>query len=195
MTLFGLGNPGGRYAATRHNAGFMVLDELARRLRARFRAADGRDAVRADWRGRDLVLVKPTRFMNESGLPVADQLRRRPDDFLVVCDDFALPLGRLRLRPQGSDGGHNGLASIIARLGTDRFPRLRVGIGTPPAGQDWASYVLEPFAPGEVEQVAGIIGRAADACLAVVEHGIERAMNRFNPPGDADPSPAPGPAS
>lgn len=181
MTCFGLGNPGDRYAATRHNTGFRVLDELARRLRARFRAAEGRSVARAAWRGKDLVLVKPLLYMNESGVPVAEQLHRRPDDFLVVCDDFALPFGRLRLKPRGSEGGHNGLASIIHRLGTDQFPRLRVGIGVPPAGQDWADYVLEPFPPAEAEQLPGLLGRAADACLAVLDEGLERAMNRFNP--------------
>ena len=181
MTLFGLGNPGDRYAATRHNIGFMVLDELARRLRTRFRKGAGRAVARAAWRGDDLVLVKPLLYMNESGLPVAEQLRAEPDDFLVVCDDFALPFGRLRLRPQGSEGGHNGLASIIYRLGTNRFPRLRIGIGTPPAGQGWADYVLEPFPAAEAELLPELIGRATDACYAVMTEGLERAMNRYNP--------------
>ncbi|MFO7639210.1 MAG: aminoacyl-tRNA hydrolase [bacterium] len=199
MTLFGLGNPGDRYAATRHNVGFMVLDELARRLRARFRVAPDRAVARARWRGQDLVLVKPLRYMNESGLPVAEQLREEPGEFLVVCDDFALPFGRLRLRPQGSEGGHNGLASIIYRLGTNRFPRLRVGIGTPPREQDWAEYVLEPFSPDESARLAELVGRAADACLAVVDEGLAKAMNRHNLPtgdetGPADADPAAEPA-
>lgn len=190
MTVFGLGNPGERYAATRHNIGFMVVDELSRRLRARFRNSDGRAVGRSNWRGDELRLVKPLLYMNESGLPVAEQLGREPDEFLVVCDDFALGFGRLRLRPQGSEGGHNGLASIIYRLGTDRFPRLRIGIGAPPAGQDRAEYVLEPFTPDEARLLPGLIGRAADACLAVATEGLERAMNRYNPGEGPEPDSA-----
>ena len=180
MTLFGLGNPGERYAATRHNVGFMVLDELARRLRARFRSGSGRAVARGNWRAEKLVLVKPMLYMNESGVPVAEHLRREPDDYLVVCDDFALPFARLRLRPRGSEGGHNGLASIIHRLGTDDFPRLRIGIGVPPREQDWAEYVLAPFGPEEADGLPELVSRAADACLVVTTDGLDRAMNRYN---------------
>ena len=189
MTLFGLGNPGERYAGTRHNIGFMVLDELAGRLRARFRSGSGRAVARGNWRSDDIVLVKPLLYMNESGVPVAEQLNRKPDEFLVVCDDFALPFGRLRLRPGGSEGGHNGLASIIYRLGTDRFPRLRIGIGTPPDGQGWADYVLEPFTSRERQLLPELIERAADACLMVPSEGIEQAMNRYNPSSNDQPDP------
>lgn len=191
MTLFGLGNPGDRYADTRHNIGFLVLDELARRLRVRFRSGSGLALARGSWRSERLLLVKPMLYMNESGVPVAEQLRREPDDFLVICDDFALPFGRLRLRPQGSDGGHNGLASIVYRLGTDRFPRLRVGIGSPPEGMDRADYVLEPFPAEEATRLPELLGKAADACLAVATDGLERAMNRHNSPGEEQCAPEP----
>ncbi len=181
MTIFGLGNPTERYAGTRHNAGFMVLNTLARKLRVRFRHHRGRRVAHATFAGRDLTLVKPLLYMNESGIPTQEQLTAEPDDFMVTCDDLALPLGRLRLRPQGSDGGHNGLASIIYRTGTDHFPRLRVGIGAPPEETDWADYVLEQFTSEEAVLLPDILDRATRACLAVVTDGLQQAMNRFNP--------------
>lgn len=186
MTIFGLGNPTERYARTRHNVGFMVVDTLARRLHTRFRHLAGRHVARKEHAGRDLVLVKPLLYMNESGVVVKSQLEAEPDDFLVVCDDLALPFGRLRLRPKGSDGGHNGLGSIIYRLGRTDFPRLRVGIDEPGPGEDGIDYVLEPFPPEQAGKLPEVLDRAADACLALVTGGIELAMNRYNP----DPQPA-----
>lgn len=184
MTIFGLGNPTRRYAATRHNAGFMVMDTLASRLGCRFRLFPDREVARRQFAGDDLVLVKPLLYMNESGVAVRKQLERKPDELLVVCDDMALPFGRLRLRPAGSDGGHKGLGSIISHLGRSDFPRLRVGIDAPARSSDGAEYVLEPFPEEQAVLLPEILERAADACITVVTQGIERAMTRFNPSRD-----------
>jgi PTH1 family peptidyl-tRNA hydrolase len=181
VTIFGLGNPTERYAATRHNVGFMVVDALARKLRARFRHVPGRFVARRELAGEPLTLVKPMLYMNESGVAVQEQLAAAPDEFLVVCDDMALPFGRLRLRPGGSDGGHNGLGSIIHRLGRTDFARLRVGIDAPPRAAEWADWVLEPFAPEQQHDLPEVLDRAAEACLTVVTAGLGRAMTRYNP--------------
>jgi PTH1 family peptidyl-tRNA hydrolase len=190
VTIFGLGNPTRRYAATRHNAGFMVLDTLAARLRCRFRMFPDREVARRQFAGDDLVLVKPLLYMNESGVVVRKQLERKPDRLLVVCDDMALPFGRLRLRPQGSDGGHNGLGSIISHLGRSDFPRLRVGIDAPVRSSDGVDYVIEPFPEEQAAMLPEVLARAADACLTVVTGGLELAMSRFNPPRDMTGTPA-----
>ena len=181
MTIFGLGNPGRRYAATRHNAGFMVVDALAARLGFRFRVFSDREVARRRFAGDELLLVKPLSYMNESGRVVGKQLARRPDSTLVVCDDMALPFGRLRLRPAGSDGGHKGLGSIIAHLGRSDFPRLRIGIDAPAKSSDGIDYVLEPFPKEQEALLPEVLERAADACIAVITQGLERAMSRFNP--------------
>ena len=181
MTIFGLGNPGRRYAATRHNVGFMVVDGLAARLGFRFRVFADREVARRQFAGDELMLVKPLLFMNESGIVVRKQLERKPDDVLVVCDDMALPFGRLRLRPAGSDGGHKGLGSIISHLGRSDFPRLRVGIDAPARSSDGVDYVLEPFPKEQAALLPEVLERAVDACIATVTQGLERAMSRFNP--------------
>ncbi len=181
MTIFGLGNPGPRYALTRHNVGFMVGDTLAARLGCRFRVFPDREVARRQFAGDDLVLVKPLLYMNESGIVVEKQLARRPDEMLVVCDDMALPFGRLRLRPAGSDGGHKGLGSIISHLGRSDFPRLRVGIDAPARSSDGVDYVLEPFPKEQEALLPEVLGRAINACIAVVTQGLERAMSRSNP--------------
>ncbi len=186
MTIFGLGNPGRRYAATRHNVGFMVADALAARLRCRFRVFPDREVTRRQLAGDTLVLVKPLLYMNESGVVVQRQLARKPDEILVVCDDMALPFGRLRLRPGGSDGGHKGLGSIINHLGRCDFPRLRIGVDAPARSSDGVDYVLERFPHEEARLLPEVLKRAADACVAVATQGLERAMSRFNP------MPAPG---
>jgi len=181
VTIFGLGNPGRRYAATRHNVGFMVVDGLAARLGFRFRVFADREVARRQFAGDELMLVKPLLFMNESGIVVRKQLERKPDDVLVVCDDMALPFGRLRLRPAGSDGGHKGLGSIISHLGRSGFPRLRVGIDAPARSSDGVDYVLEPFPKEQAALLPEVLERAADACIATATQGLERAMSRFNP--------------
>lgn len=194
--IVGLGNPGRRYADTRHNIGWMVIDELARRLpggteRKRF------DAVLAEIGIPDgrIVLLKPQTYMNLSGnavAPAAHWYRVPPARILIVYDELDLPFGQLRLRASGSSGGHKGLASVIERMGTDRIPRLRIGIGRPERGSS-VSYVLSRFRPEEARLVPGIIETAADAALAWQRDGIEAAMNRYNrreaQPGGPDPRP------
>ncbi|NPV14645.1 aminoacyl-tRNA hydrolase [candidate division WOR-3 bacterium] len=185
MTIFGLGNPGTRYAQTRHNIGFMTLDTLARRLGVKFHHQPGRFLSRARCGESELILVKPLLYMNESGVVVKEQLTTQPDEFLVVVDDLALPFGMLRLRPKGSDGGHKGLASIIYHLNRNDFPRLRIGIGAP-QGMDAVQYVLSPFTPEETKLLPEILERAANACISVVTDGLQKAMNRINAPAPCE---------
>lgn len=186
MLVLCLGNPGPRYLATRHNVGFMVADELARRAGVGFTPGRGEYwKAEIDAAGQPLTLVKPVTFMNHSGLAALQALAASGSDaesMLVVIDDIALPLGSLRLRATGSDGGHNGLGSVIAALGSDRIPRLRCGIRpeVPPPAESLAEFVLSPFAPGEREAVSSMIVRAADAVSETATSGIQRAMARFN---------------
>ena len=184
--MVGLGNHGRAYRHTRHNVGFMVLDELCRRWSCPLREGRG-EYFRADSRrgATDVTLIAPTTFMNNSGVAVrevAEELVLGPEQIVVVADDFALPLGTLRLRRSGSDGGHNGLASIIYHLGDNGFPRLRCGIGVTEqfAGEDPATFVLSPFAPDEEKAVAAMIGRAADAIETLIHSGIDRTMTQYN---------------
>ncbi len=181
--VFGLGNPGRQYAETRHNVGFLVLDELARRLGASGRRRDhGAEIAEARLDDRRLMLVWPQTYMNHSGRAVSSVLRfykLAPSDALVIYDDMDLAFGRVRLRRGGSSGGHNGVESIIGSLGTKDFPRLRVGIGRPPHG-DAISYVLGRWRPEEREALGQVIADAAEAAEAALRHGIERAMNEFN---------------
>ncbi|MFC2076073.1 aminoacyl-tRNA hydrolase [candidate division KSB1 bacterium] len=184
VSILGLGNPGADYAATRHNLGFMVLDRLCRDHQLNFDRVHGRSLL-AEGKvgGRRLVLAKPTTYMNLSGLAAEEILRARdlePHDLLVVSDDLNLPLGRLRLRLRGSDGGHKGLASVIFSLGTEDFPRLRLGIGREKPSIDQVRFVLEPFDAHEKEAVEEMLDQAV-ACLEVfLESGPEEAMGRFN---------------
>jgi PTH1 family peptidyl-tRNA hydrolase len=184
--IVGLGNPGAQYRGTRHNVGFEIVDELARRRRLEF-GSSPTDALMARERGPDarvtLVLAKPLTYMNRSGGAVAalqHYYRIEPGRLLVVADDVNLPVGRLRARRRGSDGGHNGFASIIQALGTDAFARLRVGVGRGRAERRLASHVLARFEAPEREEIATAVERAADAVEAFVGDGIDAMMNRFN---------------
>jgi len=187
--VVGLGNPGARYANTRHNVGFRVIDELARRWGIqtgprRFEALTGGGAIR----GVRTLLLKPQTFMNLSGRAVreATAFHKLPlADLLVVVDDMALPLGRLRIRQAGSAGGHNGLASVIAELGTEEFARLRIGIGAV-GGERMVQHVLSPFEPGELAVLERAVARAADAVECWAAEGCQAAMNAFNRPGEPD---------
>jgi len=185
--IVGLGNPGRKYRETRHNVGFAVADELARRGSATFESApaDGLVArVRTLGPGGTLLL-KPLTMMNASGFAVSEvarYFRVATRDILVVADDVNLVLGRLRARPSGSAGGHNGFRSIIEQLGTAEFARLRVGVGRGDPRRDLADHVLSGFDPDERPVVADVIARAADASEMFVAEGIERVMNRFNGP-------------
>ncbi len=180
--IVGLGNPGGEYAGTRHNVGFDVVDEVARRWGARLRAWKSIADVAAV-SGRGVVLVKPQTFMNASGEAVsriAQFHKLNPEDVLVVVDEVQLPLDKLRIRRSGSAGGHNGLKSVIQHVG-DQFPRLRIGIGRGDPKWDLADHVLSRFTHEERQVAADAVTRAADAVETFVEEGIEAAMSRFNP--------------
>jgi len=180
----GLGNPEPRYRSNRHNLGFMALDVLSERHSLSWRRGAG-PARTALWRvaSRAVTLVEPLTFMNESGAALAKLGGVPADELLVVCDDLNLPLGSLRIRPRGGGGGHKGLDSIIERLGTEDFPRLRLGIGAPPPGIDWVEFVLSDFAPEELDAVSRMLEAAADAIETAVHRGLDAAMQRFNAPG------------
>lgn len=181
----GLGNPGAKYRGTRHNVGFDVLDELARRHQLVFDAAPA-DALQAKWRtAAGVLLVKPLTFMNLSGEAVGALLRYyRVDtaDLLVVCDDVNLPVGRLRVRGGGSDGGNNGLRSVALNLGTTDYARLRIGVGRGDAGRELAAHVLGGFAPEERTGVDEAVARSADAVELWIDSGLAPVMNAFNRP-------------
>jgi PTH1 family peptidyl-tRNA hydrolase len=180
----GLGNPGARYRGTRHNVGFEVIDLLASRHGAVFEAAPA-DAMQARWRRADdvVLLVKPLTFMDISGAAVSGLMRYfkvAPADALIVTDDVNLPLGRLRLRASGTEGGHNGLRSIADHLGSIEYPRLRIGVGRGDARRDLADHVLARFEPEEQPGVEAAIARAADAVEVWLADGLAKAMNTFN---------------
>jgi peptidyl-tRNA hydrolase, PTH1 family len=192
--VVGLGNPGSQYRETRHNVGFLVIDELARRWRVdqwreQFQALAAKTAVE----GEAVVLAKPMTFMNLSGQAVAGVAgfyKIEPADVFVISDDVALPLARLRARRDGSDGGHNGLKSVIESLGTFGFPRLRVGVGQAEGERSLVGHVLGRFAADERDQVSAAVLRAADATEMFLREGIERVMNAFNAAEKQDPEPA-----
>lgn len=190
--IVGLGNPGREYRDTRHNVGFMVADEIATRHQLTFAMAPGQvpDAFVAKRFGTPPVMVaKPLTFMNNSGDVVAALARYYDvavNDLLVVVDEVALPFGRLRARARGSAGGHNGLKSVIARLGTTEFPRLRLGVGRGDARRDLADHVLSKFEADEQSALGEFIARAADAAEMFAAEGIGKVMNVYNP-GATDP--------
>ncbi len=177
----GLGNPGPRYRSTRHNLGFMALDQLSKRHSFSWKRAAG-PAQTALWRvaGRTVTLVKPLTYMNESGAALARHGAIDTGTLLVVCDDLNLPLGRLRLRAGGSGGGHKGLDSVIERLGTEDFARLRLGIGVPPDGVDRVEFVLSDFLVEERETAEGMIEAAAETIELAVRRGFNEASQRCN---------------
>ena len=190
--IVGLGNPGREYRDTRHNVGFMVADEIAKRHGLTLAMAPSQvpDAMIAKKFGPDAVLIaKPLTFMNRSGDAVA-ALTLYYDiaiaDLLVVVDEVALPFGRLRARARGSAGGHNGLKSCIERLGTNEFPRLRLGVGRGDSRRDLADHVLSKFEADEQSALGEFIARAADAAEMFAAEGIEKVMNTYNP-GATDP--------
>jgi peptidyl-tRNA hydrolase, PTH1 family len=185
----GLGNPGPKYEDTRHNVGFAVVDLLARRHHVEWEAAPrGTEALIGRWRARDVVLSKPLTFMNLSGTAIVGLLqfyKIELADALVIVDEVQLEIGRTRLRPEGSAGGHNGLKSIIASLGTGQFPRLRIGVGRGDHRRDLADHVLARFETDERAIIDEVIVRAADAAEMFIDEGIVAAMNRYNRKDDA----------
>ena len=190
VSIVGLGNPGDEYVNTRHNLGFDVADRVAQEAGMRFKEGKGDYLVAfGSFKNRDIVVAKPLTYMNNSGEAVADIIERYAislDQLLVVCDDFQLPLGTLRLRHGGSDGGHNGLASIIYQLQTEEFPRLRCGIGgetTPKDKSFMKDFVLDQFSNVDLPLVNTMRDKAKEACKSFVEHGVDKTMtvyNRFN---------------
>jgi PTH1 family peptidyl-tRNA hydrolase len=193
--VVGLGNPGRRYRHTRHNIGWEVVDRLAAAHRIAIATDEGwAETGRGTVRGQRVLLARPETYMNASGAAVA-YLRRRhrvtPEHLLVVLDDLDLPAGTLRLREQGSHGGHNGLRSIIEELGTSAFPRLRVGIGRPPAGVDPADYVLERPTAEERRRLDEAVAEAAEGVERWIAEGLQAAMRYCNAPRPAGGPPRP----
>lgn len=186
VLIAGLGNPGSEYADTRHNIGFMVLDRLAGHLpKKNFEEVHGCSSryLRGTYAGRPLFLQKPETFMNLSGEAVAALMKREeidPRELLVVYDDMDLELGRLRIRERGSCGGHNGIRSIVEHLGTEAFPRLRVGIGHRKDGKG-VDHVLSPFDAEERIVLEKVLAAASDALVLILRRGIKQAMNSYNP--------------
>ena len=187
--IVGLGNPGPEYASTRHNAGFFVVDELASRMRGslgrhkRAMAAVLEGRVGSPGADERVVLVEPWSFMNASGGPVKSLMSFYdvgPERLVVVHDELDLPLGTVRVKFGGGNGGHNGLKSLSGSLGTGDFARVRIGIGRPPGQQDSADYVLKPFSGPERTALPEIIDRSADAVETLVLRGVEQAQNQFN---------------
>lgn len=184
--IAGLGNIGSEYAETRHNIGFKVLDALAAASNAVFRTERYGDVAEMRFKGRTFLLLKPSTYMNNSGNAVRYWLRKEkvePAELLVVLDDLALPLGTIRMRAKGNDGGHNGLKSIDACIGTNAYPRLRCGIGHDFRQGQQVDYVLGEWLPEEKETLRSVIGMASEAVLSFGTQGVERTMNLFNKKG------------
>ena len=187
--IAGLGNPGREYRANRHNAGFMLLDRLVERHKwMGFTKRQGKALITTATLGpAALVLAKPQTFMNLSGAAVSPLLRFYDlplERLLVIVDEIDLPLGTLRLRPDGGSAGHNGMRSIIEQFGTETFPRLRLGVGRPSGVKAAAGYVLKDFRGEDLEIMNLTLDKAADAVECFVRDGLVTAMNRFNGPGD-----------
>lgn len=182
--IAGLGNPTKEYDKTRHNAGFSVIDVLADRYRIdvsekKHKALCGRGVIE----GQKVLLLKPQTFMNLSGESIraaADYYKIAPEEMVVIYDDISLEPGQLRIRLKGSAGGHNGIKNIIANLGTQDFPRIKVGVGAKPPRMDLADYVLSRFGAGEQKLMDEAFGEAAEAAVMMMADGAERAMNHFN---------------
>ncbi len=182
--IVGLGNPGRKYRLTRHNAGFMVVDRIAELAGIKIRGFNYKARVgKGKYKGQDLVLIKPRTYMNLSGVSVKaalDSLRIKKDNLLVVHDDLDLAPGRVKVKRGGGTGGHKGLASIMEKLGTNQFARVRIGIGKPGREGDTIDHVLETFGPEDLEKIKEAIEIGAEAALFAMSEGIEPAMNKFN---------------
>ena len=183
--IVGLGNPGRQYENTRHNIGFIAIDRIAEKLgikvdRSKFRATVGEGRIGSE----KILLAKPETYMNDSGLSVHDIVdfyKIEPEDLIVVYDDFDIPEGSVRIRPFGSAGTHNGMRSIVRLLGTDRFPRVRIGTGKADMEQrELIGFVLGGFSKDEVKVMEEAVDCARDACICWAEHGIDLTMNRYN---------------
>lgn len=181
--ICGLGNPGAEYELTRHNAGFLVLDRLADKKDAKFEPARLADKAETKYKGRKLILIKPTTFMNLSGKAVNYWLKQEKipiENVLIVTDDIALPFGKLRMKTQGSNAGHNGLGNIEQILGNNNYPRLRFGVGNEFHKGQQIDYVLSNFDKEQMDVILPVIDKACDMVLSFTAIGIERTMNIFN---------------
>lgn len=181
--IVGLGNPGSQYSETRHNVGFLLVDLLAEVHKLQFRSKFQGLVADGYVEGERLLLLKPQTFMNLSGRSVIELIhfyKVAQENILIVQDDMDLPLGKLRLRDQGGSGGHNGIKSIQAELGSEKLWRLKMGVGRPPKDWDSARYVLAPFAEGELELLDGVLERAEKAVYLWIKGETERAMNLYH---------------
>ena len=182
--IVGLGNPGREYRETRHNVGFMLLDRLSVKLNARFTRLQSMALVAsANYQERKIILAKPQTFMNLSGQSVQGLMHfyKLPlENLLIAHDDLDLPVGTIRIRPDGGSAGQKGMRSSIERLGTDEFPRLRLGIGRPPGHMEAPDYVLQDFSKADLTIISETLDRAMGAVLEFVVNGLDIAMNRFN---------------
>lgn len=183
--IVGLGNPGRDYEYTRHNLGFLVVRRVAETLKLKFTLSSLTSGLTAEgmFEGEAICLLAPSTFMNNSGVAVHQVMTKRnvsPKDVLIICDDFHLDFEQIRLRAKGSDGGHNGLSSVIQRLGTEQFARLRMGIGQPANKKDTVDYVLEEFKKKEKNRLDSFIDEAESCCLEWLREGINAAMDQYN---------------
>ena len=184
MIIVGLGNPGPKYSGTRHNIGFQCIDRMAKRWGIEVSERRAKAVLgKGSYRGQNVVLAKPRTFMNHSGEGLRYLLARFsavPADLLVIYDEMALPMGKLRLRSTGSDAGHNGIRSIIDCLNTAEFPRLRIGIGRPDPESNYVSHVLDRFSQEDQTIIDEVVDRVILATECIIEESLERAMNKFN---------------
>ena len=182
IALIGLGNIGNAYANTKHNAGFWVIDEFARRNKMSFAPGKG-DYLYSQFKRNQVLLVKPTTMMNKSGSAIKDIMLRwdlLPSEMIIILDDVDLPLGSIRIRPQGGDGCHRGMENIIYQLQTDQFPRIRLGIADSDYKRPSEKYVLKPFNKDSLEKVEAMVQRCTDAIQALIVKGLNPTMNQFN---------------
>jgi peptidyl-tRNA hydrolase, PTH1 family len=183
--IAGLGNPDQKYQNTRHNFGFLVVEELARKAQVKFRKDASANALTAGFDHEDVkcVLQMPLTYMNLSGAAVEHIVKKKNialEHTLIICDDLDLPFGQMRLRAHGSAGGHNGLKSIIEKLGTNEFARLRLGIGRPQGPSGAVGFVLDQFSAPEKKQLPHVISKAIECCQVWMSHGVNEAMSQFN---------------
>lgn len=183
LLIVGLGNPGKKYKVTRHNVGFMVIDELAKKLGVKFIKRKSFLYASATACGKNVILMKPNTYMNASGIAVNFFVHKKKIDLsqlLVICDDFNLPIGKIRLRGKGRDGGHNGLSSIISFLKTGEFPRLRIGIGSDFTNGDVVKFVLTSFKKNENKIIEKSVADSSEAVLSFIENGLDKTMTVYN---------------
>ncbi|MFA5011613.1 MAG: aminoacyl-tRNA hydrolase [Ignavibacteria bacterium] len=185
--IVGLGNPGTKYELTRHNAGYIIIDYVAEYLNSTFKAGKGEYYfTRAKYKGDDIILLKPSTYMNNSGIAVSQFFELHPEinlrDLLIIYDDFQLELGTIRIRQSGSDGGHNGIASIIYHLNTDDFPRMRVGIGKDEVmkKEEFVNFVLSNFDEPELEKIKNMLPVYRDCVFAYIKQPLKSVMNMYN---------------